>query len=171
MLKPAECAPSTPGSSNSLPSYRRSQPMRAARAKRHRGRPLNSRSSGSWPVPPERYPRSPVPAAAPPFDRDFPSGPQIENHNARRNAAGQDPFDRETAIALRQAGHRSRRPQPCTETGNARREPPLPTKIRRFVLAKAQRTILQPGRTVPVRVLAQRQQEWRQHPIRHRHRR
>jgi len=45
------------------------------------------------------------------------------------------------------------------EAGYPRRQPPLPAKIWNFVVGEAQRTILHPGRTIPVRVLASRQQE------------
>ncbi|WP_246749869.1 hypothetical protein [Mesorhizobium caraganae] len=45
------------------------------------------------------------------------------------------------------------------EAGDARCQPPLPPKIWRLVAGKALRAILHPGRTIPARVLAQRQQK------------
>ena len=57
------------------------------------------------------------------------------------------------------------------EAGNPRGEPPGPPKIGNAIIGKTQSAILDPGRTAPARGLAQGQQQRRQRPIRHHHRR
>lgn len=84
-------------------------------------------------------------------------------------------WDEFSLIEGRDSTAASRASIPKTATmrkaGHTRCQPPLPPKIRGLVGGKAKRTILHPGRTMSASVFAQRQEERRQGPTSHRHRR